>query len=270
MGDTNSSERVLSPKELETMEEFIHLAKQAPMRPAIAPANDQQDEIDLVELFWYLLSQVKILIIVALIGGMLGGLFGYNFVKPVYSATAKLYIIGEGTSIQLTNLQLGSLLRDDYKEVFKTWEVHEMVRQSLNLPYNYTQMANMVSISSPDNSRVLYVTAKNTDPMLAADIANEYVLAAQQFILQTMDSEKPSVFSTALIPTNPINHGGAYYMMLGLLLGLLAPCAVFTVIFLTDDRPASVDALEKFTGLSTIGVIPEADSQKKKPAAKKR
>lgn len=56
----------------------------------------------------------------------------------------------------MADLQLGTALTSDYQEVFKTWEVHEMVIEELGLPYSYKEMQSMLTVSNPEDTRVLY------------------------------------------------------------------------------------------------------------------
>lgn len=103
-----------------------------------AEEDNGEKQIDLVAFFYRLLAGLKYVIIAAVLGAVLGGVYAYQNIVPLYSATAKLYVISSGNSVvNLSDLQIGSFLKLDYQEVFRTWEVHEMVRDALNLPYSY-------------------------------------------------------------------------------------------------------------------------------------
>ena len=98
-------------------------------KPGQGPGNAQQAErtIDLVELFYYLLSKLHFIVLGTVLGALLLGGYAASNVVPIYAATSKLYIMGQtGTSI-ISDLQIGEKLTMDYQEVFKTWEVHQMV-----------------------------------------------------------------------------------------------------------------------------------------------
>ena len=60
--------------------------------------------------------------------------------------------------------------------------------EELNLPYTYKDMQEMLTVTNPSDTRVLYITVKNTDPNLAMKMANSYAKAAKKFIVETMDS----------------------------------------------------------------------------------
>lgn len=231
------------------------------------PQEDEESktfEIDLVELFFWVLSKIHYIIIVALIGAIF---MGSNASKaiPMYSATSKLYIVGnQGTALNVSDLQMGSMLTMDYEEVFRTWEVHEMVRSQLGLNYSYGQMQGMLSISNPEDTRVLYITVRNPDAQLAADLANAYATAAKTFILQTMDSEEPNVFSVALVPSVASRVSKATEALKGFLIGGVLMAGIFVVFHIIDDRPRTPEHIQKSADIPTLTIVPAVSKEQLK------
>lgn len=153
--------------------------------------------VDLMGMFFRILERFWIVLASAAICGMLMGIVAGNSVTT-YSATSKLYIVNRDSSgVKIADLQLGTALTLDYQEVFKTWEVHEMVIEELDLPYSYQQMQSMLTISNSEDTRILYITVTHPDAKKAADIANAYAKAAKEFINNTMEGVEPSDFSVA-------------------------------------------------------------------------
>ena len=142
--------------------------------------------VDLMGMFFRILERFWIVLVSAVICGIIMGILAENSVTT-YSATSKLYIVHKDSSdVNIADLQLGTALTLDYQEVFKTWEVHEMVIKELDLPYSYQQMQSMLTISNPEDTRVLYITVTHSDAKMAAAIANSYAKAAKEFIIDTM------------------------------------------------------------------------------------
>lgn len=130
--------------------------------------------VDLMGMFFRILERFWIVLASAAICGMLMGIVAGNSVTT-YSATSKLYIVNRDSSgVKISDLQLGTALTLDYQEVFKTWEVHEMVIEELGLPYSYQEMQSMLTVSNPEDTRVLYITVTYPDAKMAAEIANSY------------------------------------------------------------------------------------------------
>lgn len=227
--------------------------------------------INLVELFFRILDNLHFVIIAALLCAMLGGFYANNRIVPIYSATSKLYVLNQSdTTLKISDFQVGEQLTMDYQEVFRTWEVHEMVREELNLNYSYSALQSMISISNPEDTRILYITARNSDPKLAADIANAYAKAAKQFIMKTMDTDEPNDFSVALTPGASISQGHSYYIIMGFMLGTVLSCGIIILLFVLDDRPRSPADIAEYTGAPTLAVIPEGKKKNSNHTSKKR
>lgn len=217
--------------------------------------------IDLKELFVYLLEKFKLIIILVVIGAVIGGLYAQFYTTPIYSATSKLYVLSrtddsKSTSTSVSDLQVGSQLSVDYTEVFKTWEVHEAVRERLGLDYSDAELQSKLTISIPDNTRVIYITVKDTDPQMTAALANAYVEAAKEFIESKMETAMPSIFSTAKVPKLPISSGSLHYILMGFLAGFLLAICIATVMFVLDDRPKSPEDVAKYSGVPTLAEVP--------------
>lgn len=229
--------------------------------------------IDLVELFYYLLSKLHFIVLGMLLGALLLGFYAVSSVAPIYTATAKLYIMGQTGNSIISDLQIGTVLTLDYQEVFKTWEVHQMVNEQLGLAYSYSQLQSMLTVENPEDTRLLYITIRDTDAQRAADIANAYATAAKKFITQTMDTDEPSTFSIALVPSVASNGGITGYVIRGILLGTVLAGGILVLIFLLDNRPKSPEDIMRYANIPTLAVIPKhpelsGDKQHRRKAVK--
>ena len=91
--------------------------------------------IDLVELMYRLLGSWKLIVALAIGFAIIAGVYTSFFVTPLYEATSIIYVLSNRDSaINVSDLQLGSELTQDYIKVFHMWEVHEEVISNLGLP----------------------------------------------------------------------------------------------------------------------------------------
>ena len=222
------------------------------------PGNQPQSAktIDLVELFYYMLSKLHYILLGMLIGALLLGVYASRRVTPIYTATSKLYIMGTTGSSIIADLQIGTVLTMDYQEVFKTWEVHQMVNDELGTNYSYSMLQSMVSVANPEDTRILYITARHPDAQMAADIANAYATAAKKFITQTMNTDEPSTFSIALVPGVASSTSITSYVIRGILLGTVLAGGLLVLVFLLDSRPKTPEDVMRYANIPTLAVIP--------------
>lgn len=212
--------------------------------------------INLIELFYYLLSKLHFLLLGMVLDAVLLGAYASSSITPIYTATSKLYIMGSTGSSIIADLQIGTVLSMDYPEVFKTWEVHQMVNEALGTNYPYSMLQSMISVEIPEDTRILYITARHTDAQMAADLANAYANAAKRFITQTMQTDEPSTFSIALVPGTASGGGITGYVIRGVLLGTVLAGGVLVLVFLLDSRPKSPEDVMRYANIPTLAVIP--------------
>ena len=214
-------------------------------------------EIDLLELFYQLLENGRRIAAAAVAGMLVFALYSFVLATPMYQATCRLYVTNAGDSaINLSDLQIGSYLTADYREVFSTWEVHEKVLENLGLDYTYEQLGTMLTVSNPGDTRILDVTVASDDPKQAADMANEYADVARAYISLTMDTNEPTVLSKALVPDKPVSPRRAFNTALGFVLGALVMIAVVTAQFLLDDKIKTADDIRKYADMAALAVVP--------------
>lgn len=224
---------------------------------------ETEQEIDLIELFYRLVENLLSIALVAVLCAVIAAGYSFFIATPKYQAVAKLYVVNsKDSALNLSDLQIGSYLTSDYQEVFRTWEVHEMVIQELGLDYTYTELEKMLLIGNPSGTRILNITVTSDDPMEAADIANTYANVAKRYISQTMVTDEPNVLSVALEPTIPVSPNKTQNILIAFLLGAFLTIGVITLRFVMDDKIKTADDIQRYTSMATLAAVPvmEADA----------
>ena len=233
-------------------------------------------EIDLAELAYRLLMSWKLILCCVLVCAIGFGVYSTFFVTPMYEATATVFVLGDSDAIlNLSAIQTGNALTQDYIKILETREVFESVKKKLNLPYSYSEMRKMLSVTNKDGTRMLDITVQSSKPAEAADIANQYAELGSARIAQIMAINKPSEVSRALTPVNPVSPNKARNVVLGGILGGVLACAYVAIRMIADDKYKTVEDIRKYTGLITLAVVPvepsdEQQNNKNKQRAKAR
>ena len=235
-------------------------------QPARSGTQPEVKTIDLIGLFFAIVEKFWLVALCAVLGAAGMGVMTKSGVTT-YTATAKLYIANPGTgSLNIANLQLGTVLTLDYQEAFKTWEVHQLVKEELGLPdsFTYERLQSMVSVNNPEDTRILEIRVTYHDAKMAAEIANAYGRAAKTFIIETMRGEEPSDFSVALVPSYGRTVSRSNRIVMGFMLGSVLAVGLLTLMYVLDNRPRSPEQIENISGLSTLAVFPAFRTKKKK------
>lgn len=227
--------------------------------------QNEEIEIDLLELFFYLKSKAAWLISAFLAGALFAGLITIFCMTPKYRATAKLYMVSASSDsiVDLTDLNLGTSLSEDYEELLKIRPIFEEVIEELSLSYTYEELLGMTTIATIGKTRLLAITAESTNPAEAKEIANCLADKAVTYVPEVMETSTPNIAEPAIIPEKKSSPSLVKNTMIGAVVFLLAAAAFFTVRLLMDDTFHSAEDVEKAFGVMPLTVIPEGMEEKK-------
>ncbi len=238
-------------------------------QPRWKPDSDM--EIDLLDLAYVLLDKLHYLIFFTLLGALVFNAYSYFRITPTYESVAKMYIVSpsEDSVVDLTDLNIGSSLTADYEELMLSYPVLDQVIEELELTCTSSQLARMISIENPEDTRILAVRATTTDPELSRDIANTMVTVSVNYLPRTMGTEQPNIAQEARAALGKSDPSYMKYTMMGALLGLVVCCAYFVVKYLMDDTIHTAEDMEKYFGVAPLAVVPDVDSAREEQSKRK-
>lgn len=222
--------------------------------------NDEL-EIDILELVYYFRTQAVLLLIVCLAGGLLAGGVTHFFITPKYQATSKLYMVSASNDsiVDLTDLNLGTSLSEDYTELLRIRPIIEEVIEDCRLEYSYEEVLDMLAISTLGETRILTITVESTSAEEAKRIANTLAAKAVTYLPKLMEISPPNIAENAIVPEAPSSPSLVKNVVLGAVGALFLTMAVLTVFFTMDDTMKSAEEVEKAFGVMPLTVVPEGD-----------
>lgn len=223
-------------------------------------------EIDVLQMLKVLWKRKLIIVLAAVITG--GIAFGYSsfVVKPEYTSTTRIYVVNrnQGDKPGLTNqdLQAGSYLVKDYREIILSQDVLEKVVAEQNLNIDAKTLARKVRVTVPADTRIVSISVRDGVPEEASRIANALrEVAAEKIIAVTRVSDVTTLEEArpALSPSSPNIRRNT---ILGV--GAGAGLVIFVVLLveLLDDRVKRPEDIEEVMHISLLGVIPNLEKLK--------
>ena len=230
----------------------------------------EENEIDLLELFYVVLHKWKMIVLSLLLTGACGCLISVFLITPQYESTSVLYVLSKSTSItSLADIQMGSSLTNDYVEVVTSRPIIEQVIQNLGLTdETYESLKDKVSIDNPANTRLLKITVRDPQADVAKAIADELADVSKSFISIKMDQAAPTVTQYGYADGEPVTPNTVKNTVLGALIGAVLAIGVVIVSYLLNDTIMTTDDIEKKLGMTVLASIPmdvaEYDGKKSK------
>lgn len=237
--------------------------------------NYDEIEIDLLEVFQVLMSRSWLILSAGLFCALVCFALSMFIITPTYESTTKIYILNktDSASVTYSDVQMGTQLTKDYAELISSRYVLEEVIQKISMEEEYEDLLDMVSVTSPSDTRIVAITVTDTDPVQAMNTANCIREVASEHIQNVMDIEAVNVVETANMPTEKSGPSVIKWTIIGGIIGVFILCAVILVQYLMDDTIKSSEDVEKYLGLSTLALIPIATDKttaQKKKKKKKR
>ena len=235
----------------------------------------EEIEINLWEICLVLVHNLALIISAGIMAALGVFLFTQLVITPSYESTTKIYILNkqENASVTYSDIQLGTQLTKDYAELIQSRFVLEEVVQGMGLNLTYEQMKGKVSVTTPTDTRILAITVKDKDPVMAMKIANAIREAAAVHIMNVMDIQAVNVAETANMPMKTASPSALKNTFVGGILGIFIIIIIVMVRYMMDDTVKTPEDVEKYLQLSTLAVIPlnegETDKKRKKKKVKR-
>ena len=223
-------------------------------------------EIDVVQMLKVLWKRKLIIALAAIISGAIA--FGYSsfVIKPEFTSTTRIYVVNrnQGDKPGLTNqdLQAGSYLVKDYREIILSQDVLEKVVADQKLNIDAKTLARKVQVTVPADTRIVSISVRDGLPEEASRIANALrEVASQKIIAVTRVSDVTTLEEArpALSPSSPNIRRNT---ILGFGAGAGLVIVVVLLIELLDDRVKRPEDIEEVMHLSLLGVIPNLEKIK--------
>lgn len=224
--------------------------------------RDDVIEVDLVELLGVILHNLWIIIVSGVIVAAVALLVSYFIITPKYESVTKIYVISKTNADTMTysDLQAGSTLTKDYKELVKSRPVLEEVLAETGIDVELKDLEEQITVEVPTDTRIVSITVEDKDPYEARIIADSVRIAAAKHIQEVMDTEAVNVVEEASLPIEKSSPGILKNTAIGYAVGLFLAIAIVIINYIMDDTIKTPDDVEKFLGVSVLGSIPYSEN----------
>lgn len=218
-------------------------------------------EIDILYLLRKLWSKKFFIIFVGLLVGTIALLGSVFFIKPKYTSTTRIYVVSRSSDTSLTNqdLQAGSYLVNDYKEVITSSEVLSSVIDQEKLSMSVGELSKDIAVTIPTDTRVISISVTDTDAQRACDIANTVREVAAEKIKAVTKVDDVTTLESATKPSHPSSPNVKKNAAIGALAGVFLAVVGILVAEVLDDRVRRPEDIEEVLGMTLLGVVPDVD-----------
>ena len=223
-------------------------------------------EIDVFHLLKILWKRKLLIVLVAFVTGAVAFAYSSFIVKPEFTSTTRIYVVNrnQGDKPGLTNqdLQAGSYLVKDYREIILSQDVLEKVATDLKLDLPPKGLASKIKVTVPVDTRIVSISVTDRAPEEASRIANSLREVAAQKIISVTRVSDVTTLEEARPATSPSSPNIRRNTMVGFLAGAAVMVVTVLLVELLDTRVKRPEDIEDVMQIALLGVVPNLDKLK--------
>lgn len=224
--------------------------------------NTKSDEIDVLALLHKLWTKKLLILFTAFYFAAFSFLGTYFFIQPTYTSTTRIYVVNQATdnnNLSAQDLQAGTYLANDYKEIITSNDVLSEVIKDEKLNLSETELSKMVSVNIPTDTRLISISVKAKTGQDAQVLANKVREVASKKIKNVTKVDGVTTLGEAKLPSSPSSPNIKRNVLLGAILGGFVAIVAVLVREVLDDRIRRPEDVEDVLGMTLLGIIPDTD-----------
>ncbi|MHC3643891.1 Wzz/FepE/Etk N-terminal domain-containing protein [Streptococcus suis] len=220
-------------------------------------------EIDVLFLLKTIWRKKFLILLTAVLTAGLAVVYSSFLVTPQYESTTRIYVVSQnveaGAGLTNQELQAGTYLVKDYREIILSQDVLTQVATELNLKESLKEK---ISVSIPVDTRIVSISVRDADPNEAARIANSLRTLAAQKVAEVTKGSDVTTLEEAVPAEAPTTPNTKRNILLGLLAGGILATGLVLVMEVLDDRVKRPQDIEEVMGLILLGIVPDSKKLK--------
>lgn len=224
--------------------------------------NTKSVEIDVLALLQKLWTKKVFILFTAFYVAAFSFLVTYFFIQPTYTSTTRIYVVNQATdnnNLSAQDLQAGTYLANDYKEIITSNDVLSEVIKDEKLNLSEAELSKMVSVNIPTDTRLISISVNAKTGQDAQILANKVREVASKKIKKVTKVEDVTMLEEAKLPESPSSPNIKLNVLLGAVLGGFLAVVGVLVREILDDRVRRPEDVEDALGMALLGIVPDTD-----------
>ena len=241
------------------------------LNTANRPMENEEIEIDLLQLWKAVRHRIWLVLLAGFIVADIAFAITKFLITPMYSSSATMLVVTKETTLSsLADLQLGSQLTNDYEILISSRPVLQETIEELNLDTDYKHLRDTITISNPNDSRMLIISTLQADPELAKSVVDTVAGISSEYIAEKMEVTAPKIIEEGEVPLTQSSPSLLRNTAIGGLLGILAAVFLICVAVILNDSIQTEDDIERYLQLPVLAVVPDKSGSTRKSADRKK
>lgn len=229
-----------------------------------------KSEISIEEIFHILIKWMPLIVLCAIVGGVLSGVYSWRYLDNVYQTSSIVMVSNSKDSSDVTEQMTSSeynfnvQLVNSYSALCRTNRVLDQVIDTLDLPMTANQLSSLISVASVNDTEIIYISVRSGDPLLAQNICNTMTEVFQKEVINIMKMDNVQIIDNAPLMLAPISPNRERNVLIGVMLGIVLGAALGFALELLDNTVKTDEQIQELLGVPVLGTVPNMKGITKK------
>ncbi|RIM99195.1 capsule biosynthesis protein CapA [Staphylococcus shinii] len=206
-------------------------------------------------------KNMKVLIILPLLGLVISAIISFFFLDEKYQASTQVLVNQKESDTQMMAQEVQSNIQlvNTYSEIVKSPRILDKVSKELNRKYSSSEISNMLTVNNQAESQLLNIAIESKSGNDSEKVANKISEVFSEEVPDIMNVDNVSVLSTADDTAKQVAPKTVVNLIIGLITGLITGLILALLIIfikeMIDKRIKSEEDVENELEIPVLGSI---------------
>ena len=223
-------------------------------------------EINFLAFFRELKKKFWIVIIVAIIGAAIGGIYGEATKKESYTSTVSFVVNSATENGQTSSGEINAQINmaGTFSYILSSRVMKEAIVESCPTKVDYGTVNKAISVNVVSSTNVIVMSVTTGDPKVSYEIASTVVRVYGDIVSETYPNAKLTLCDKPVLSTYPdVDRSSVSLAMVIGFAGLACCCIVFFILFLVKDTAKTSEELGDKLDVQILGSVQEITNKSK-------
>lgn len=217
--------------------------------------NDEV-EIDLSQLLKLLKKNIRLIIILALVGIIIAASATTFLISKKYQSQGSVLLKADvvNGSLDSTQVNTNKMMVNNYVKLLQGNNIQDQVAKSLNI--TSAEVRSSLSITNTTDTQIIEISSTTVDPGLSKRIVDETISVFTTLIQEKLDVTNVTIVDQPEVNPNPVSPSMVKNVIIGAVVGIVISLGYLLLTYLLDTKIKNGEQAEQYLGVPLLGIVP--------------
>ena len=217
--------------------------------------NDEV-EIDLSQLLKLLKKNIRLIIILALVGIIIAASATTFLISKKYQSQGSVLLKADvvNGSLDSTQVNTNKMMVNNYVKLLQGNNIQDQVAKNLNI--TSAEVRSSLSITNTTDTQIIEISSTTVDPGLSKRIADETISVFTTLIQEKLDVTNVTIVDQPEVNPNPVSPSMVKNVIIGAVAGIVISLGYLLLTYLLDTKIKNGEQAEQYLGVPLLGIVP--------------